>query len=70
MNAQPLSLPHPTPCPACSKPIEMVWVEPILEETQLEAVAVSCPHCGTSYTLSVKTIARAVALEAIKRLHG
>lgn len=71
MNVQPLGLPQAVPCPACSRPIVQVWAEPVFgEETgELEAVAVSCPYCGARYDFDIGTMARAVALEAVKRLH-
>lgn len=71
MNTQPLGLPQAIPCPACSRPVAQVWAEPVFgEETgELEAVAVSCPHCGVRCDFDIETMAWAVALEAIERLH-
>ncbi len=70
MNAQSLCLPQATSCPACGKLIEQMRVALVFtEETgELEAVAVSCPHCGTTYDFDIETMAQAVALEAVKQL--
>ncbi len=70
MSVRPLALPQATSCPACGVWIEQVQVALVFtEETgELEAVAVSCPHCGTRYHFDMQTMAQAVALEAVKRL--
>ena len=70
MSVRPLVLPQATSCPVCGNLIEQVQVALVFtEETgKLEAVAVSCPHCGTKYDFDIQAMARAVALEAVKRL--
>ena len=72
MNAQSLGLPQATSCPVCGKRMEQMRVELVfMEETgELEAVVVSCPHCGMRHDFSVETMARAVALDAVKQLQA
>ena len=72
MSVRPLALPQATSCPVCGRLMEQVQVALVFtEETgELEAVAVSCPHCGMKYDFDIQTMARAVALEAVKQLQA
>lgn len=72
MNAQSLALPQATSCPVCGRLMEQVQVEPIFgEETgELETVVVICSHCGMRRDFDVKTMAWAVALEAMEQLQN
>ena len=70
MSAPSLDLPQATSCPVCGKLIQQVRVKPVFKEEtgELETIVVICPHCGMKYNFDVNTMARAVALEAMKRL--